>query len=740
MLSKESLDDTKKVAQQVGRGLLSRFKKGADDGSPPPPAPAPPAPPRDLPEPTSEDAVVVKMLQFVRESGEEAVAGTRLLALMSKTLRHINARCRELKRRRRGGSMVSNTSMVGGGGGASIASALSDRSQEAAGGDDSALLDEISAFFARLPRIRFKRDPALAGTEETSDLSLELFPALRTIEVTGITVVHVRGGDSVTHVVMNEGASVVAGVAAFPKCTHLEITATDAAPILSSVGSQITHLRIVGCPGAGDALVGADGALLPCLTGLSMLSVCGCDAEAVPAALAELPLLRKLSLAGNLLTSIRGLRANSELRELDLSRNRLRSLEELGDGDCISTGKLAALDVSANRQLTTTVGLDSETLPALTTLAMAQCGIADWGEVSRLRGLLGLEHIRLQDNPVCTRARPDEFRLLVLELLPYIPRPADFKIDGQPLQRHELMHWQQRHERDAPGTAEERLKAAAAAAAKPDEQQREAAAPPQAPARQGSTIDTIDLDAIPAFEIRGSPRRKGRQSPRVKPAIDPISPSSSAISPPTSPTVSVKRVVKKKKRSVHSQTDAPEPDPARAVQPPSAPAVRRTTVREGPPTTSWDDRVLRRLQDRLSTASVAYPPRVTSLAPSEWSSGELLCSVAQALAGGAPGPDRIPCPDEVFITHAFGLAQERLKVPAPAEGREVVREPHRLALYLSDLMAGAAELDLERSKRVQQLSGRLHREVERFRAQLRKDRRDAPRAAAGTAGCETDSD
>eukprot|EP00756_Hemistasia_phaeocysticola_P039611 Hpha_TRINITY_DN16823_c1_g4::TRINITY_DN16823_c1_g4_i1::g.150365::m.150365 len=762
MLSQSNVEDTRKLAEGIRSkytDFLSRFKTpGAGDRQGSPGAAAE--------DPTTEDAVLGSVLKFIRDNGEEVLAGTQSLALMSKTLRHLNARSREV-RRRRGGSLMKNTSVVSSG----TAGAASGGSMASSGGEkeagetapatpvltdpaDASEIDEVSEFFGKMTRIRFKRDPSLEGAEEQTDLNLELFPALREVELTGITVLHVRAGDGVEKLVLNDGGGFAPEVQAFPGCRTLQQEGGKLGGVSSVGGEQgLSALLLESVTDAIETLSSPP----PSLQGLQELRLAKMELKEIPKAVTKFPQLRSLSLAHNAIANVGGL-AEMPLTSLDLSSNNLQGLDWLVDAECVQAEKIEELDVSGHSAITSTRGLEPALMPSLRSLSLARCGISDWAELEPFRSLLCLESLRLIGNPIYTNPRNDkEARLLILEVLPHLRAPAAFRLDGTTVQRHELKFWQGCHERsgqldrgesftgsELPGDAEgQRHETGLTVATEKDTPSMQPRSP-LALLGMRSELElgnVVHMDDVPSTTVR-SPKNRLRgigktgerstspagDSPRGKKVLKKVTvrqkvkTEDAGVQTDASelPASAVERVQSEKSIKSEAPTVVPTPSPSRnASQAPPAPEDESV----------WENIVLMRVKRCATDAGIEASLRPSSLDASDWRSGITLCAIVNALAPGSLDVGNMTAISATSNLEAgFSVAKKELEVPPPAGGTRVVESRHSLAMYLSALLMAGADGDSSRLRKARKLSDRLLKEVMRYREQRHRDRKRIARS------------
>lgn len=120
--------------------------------------------------------------------------------------------------------------------------------------------------------------------------------------------------------------------------------------------------------------------------------------------------LSHLNLAGNNIKSIEHLNANLLLEHLDLSDNAITTIPDLS-----SMKLLRRLHLQSNR-IKTLQFCDKFLPPTLTTLTLADNGITDINEISRLVQLVYLEVFTVAGNPCCSSG--DGWRPFVLNWLP----------------------------------------------------------------------------------------------------------------------------------------------------------------------------------------------------------------------------------------------------------------------------------------------------------------------------------
>ena len=329
---------------------------------------------------TKTDEVMAGIQHFIHEGGEDVLQQKQTLALLTKTARHVNAKYRELQRHKRSGDALALTSTA-----------------------DEECLAEITAFFAKLPTIRFKKDPTATeeGVPEASEINLELFPHTTCLQLTGLHVIHVKAGESIQKLVLNESSSLQENLAVFPKVTEVDIEGCDLERILPSVAGDVTALRVAGVVGWSLQTTLQNHENLLMITVLDAVNV---GWEEIPPAVSALVELTHLNVSGNRITQLQHLGACKKLLSLNISLNRISSLKCLmgvGEESDVSVALLEDLDAS-NNPITEVKGI-GPWLTSIRSLNLADCKLADWNQLNHLVRIPTLKAFSLSGNPIYTQ-------------------------------------------------------------------------------------------------------------------------------------------------------------------------------------------------------------------------------------------------------------------------------------------------------------------------------------------------
>ena len=356
---------------------LARRSSGNEGAAAAAAAPAA-APPREA------DDVLLGIQRFINTGGGDVLSKKQTLALLTKTARHVNAKHRELVRHKKAG----------------------EDSPFFFSAEEAACLEEITAFFAKLELIRFKCDPS-ATEAELSEISLELFPNVKELHLTGLQVLHVRSGHAIETLVLTNGSCFHEGIAeqsVFPNCREVEIEAADPLNVLSRVSGNITGLSVSRCLSFSlqKTLEASQRLLL-----LTRLEVVECGWAELPVSLRALTELTALSVSGNSISALANLGCCKRLQTLDISGNRVSSLACLvasstaGEGSdpaAVCAENLTSLDAS-NNPISETRGV-GPWLEKLTQLNLADCKISDWNQLNHIFSVPSLRSVYLKGNPL----------------------------------------------------------------------------------------------------------------------------------------------------------------------------------------------------------------------------------------------------------------------------------------------------------------------------------------------------
>eukprot|EP00754_Rhynchopus_humris_P018545 Rhum_TRINITY_DN14605_c4_g2::Rhum_TRINITY_DN14605_c4_g2_i1::g.103727::m.103727 len=378
------------------------------------------APAADMAAPPREaDDVLLGIQRFINTGGGDVLSKKQTLALLTKTARHVNAKHRELVRHRKAG----------------------EDSPFFFSAEEAACLEEITAFFAKLELIRFKCDPS-ATEAELSEISLELFPTVKELHLTGLQVLHVRSGHAIETLVLTNGSCFHEGIAeqsVFPNCREVEIEAADPLNVLSRVSGNITGLSVSRCLSFSlqKTLEASQRLLL-----LTRLEVVECGWAELPVSLRALTELTALSVSGNSISALANLGCCKRLQTLDISGNRVSSLACLvasstaGEGSepaAVCAEHLTSLDAS-NNPISETRGV-GPWLEKLTQLNLADCKISDWNQLNHIFSVPSLKSVFLKGNPLYSQPGLNaSARCLIIDILmeqcEHIDQVLEKEIDG----------------------------------------------------------------------------------------------------------------------------------------------------------------------------------------------------------------------------------------------------------------------------------------------------------------------
>eukprot|EP01012_Entosiphon_sulcatum_P068137 TRINITY_DN9816_c0_g1_i1.p1 TRINITY_DN9816_c0_g1~~TRINITY_DN9816_c0_g1_i1.p1 ORF type:complete len:1001 (+),score=182.49 TRINITY_DN9816_c0_g1_i1:488-3490(+) len=423
-------------------GFFARFRKKTATE---PPAPsketAAPAKPEQV-DADGGDSLVGDLADYIAASGKEILAGrTKLLALKSHSLRIVNARVKETRRRL----------LAAGEDEAAVALAVGDPVARKCA--------QLQEFFGQLPRIRIQGDGA------PTDVNLELFQALDTLEFTSVRAVFIRGGDTVRTLVLTTRSALPPGVPQFAGVTNVTIDGCQIDETLwwimgtptsvALINHSITNLRPLvfdeAGSGSGDDVTPLEQQRRIWRRGLrelvTSLDVSNNGLTEIPAALQELRCLRRLTFDTNGLTRFPNLRGLTGLESLSAADNQLQSLSHFPQS--LPAANLRELRLARNR-ITSTDGLGW--LVQLELLDISNNAIHAWPEIGRLAELKHLASLQLEGNPVQRDMETEPYRSRVLGYFQVHfdqgKDPASFSLDGVASDRSEIARVRQAFQRD----------------------------------------------------------------------------------------------------------------------------------------------------------------------------------------------------------------------------------------------------------------------------------------------------
>ena len=310
------------------------------------------------------DETVAALRRFIKNGGGDVLQGKNSFALLTKTARHINALSREQKRH-----------------------CSSEEQQHTP-------LNDVTDFFGKLQAIRFKKDASQTDETELSEINLELFPKAERLQITGIQVIHVKSGDNVTSLTLDDEAAFSDDLPAkvFPQCTEIEMVSCNASNILHGLSSTLLGVT------ATESIVSSSLLSKYCLN-LVRLEIINCGWTELPVDIQSLVSLQALSLSQNKISDVSKLGSLPLLGTLDISNNNIESLDFLYENNGnLHIKVIESLDVSGN-PISSLKGI-GPWLSSLIVLNAQNCQVEEFEELQSLARLEKLMSITLTGNPI----------------------------------------------------------------------------------------------------------------------------------------------------------------------------------------------------------------------------------------------------------------------------------------------------------------------------------------------------